>query len=252
MDLTIWSAFGLLGVALYVGAYGALQVGLLRGSSPTYTLLNLGAACAILVSLYEAFNLSSLLIQVFWITFSGIGLARYAWIRSQASFDETERAFLNAHFSTLPPHMARKILSMGQWRTAQEGTVLTRQGAPVRELVYFSDGAAEVRAHGAVVAHVGPGALIGEMTILHGDAATADVELTVSSYLFCIPRDALIRELRADQELAMAVSQALQIEALRKFDAANRRTAGKPPAGNGSPLGDVFEDAAREREEARG
>ncbi|GAB5446678.1 cyclic nucleotide-binding domain-containing protein [Gymnodinialimonas sp.] len=226
MEFSIWSTSGLVGVALYLAAYGGLQLGLLRGSSITYTVMNMLAAMAVLVSLVEAFNLSSLLIQVSWITLSLIGLGRMAWARSQLRFSDEERAFLSAHFSALSPHLARKFLRLGRWQTVSAGTVLARQGTPVHELVYVAQGSADVCAHGTVVATIGPTALIGEMTIMHGGEATADVEITSEARIFTLPRAALIRELEVDHEFALAVSNALQIEAQRKIEASNRDRAG--------------------------
>ncbi len=226
MEFSIWTAAGLLGVALYLSAYGALQLGFLRGSSPWYTILNMAAAVFVLVSLIEAFNMSSLLIQVFWITLSIIGLARMAWERSNTRFSDEERVFLSAHFASLPPHLARKFLKLGRWQTLSAGTVLTRQGQAVHELVYVAKGQADVRAHGSSVATLGPGALIGELTIMHGSEATADVEITEEARVFTLPRAALIRELEADHDFSLAVSGALQIEAQRKIDIANRERAG--------------------------
>uniref|UniRef100_A0A975YGC6 Cyclic nucleotide-binding domain-containing protein n=2 Tax=Gymnodinialimonas phycosphaerae TaxID=2841589 RepID=A0A975YGC6_9RHOB len=226
MEFSIWSTSGLVGVALYLSAYGGLQLGLLRGSSVTYTVMNMFAAMAVLLSLVEAFNLSSLLIQISWITLSLVGLGRMAWVRSQVRFSDEERAFLSTHFSTLSPHLARKFLRLGRWQSVSPGTVLARQGMPVHELVYVGHGNAEVRAHGVVVAQIGPTALIGEMTIMHGGEATADVEITSEARIFTLPRAALIRELDIDHEFALAVSNALQIEAQRKIEAANRNRAG--------------------------
>jgi CRP-like cAMP-binding protein len=225
MDVTIWSAAGLSGVAFYLAAYGALQFGLIRGSSITYTVMNMVAAILVLISLSEAFNLSSALIQVSWIILSIIGLARMAWMRSTSRFTAEERGFLAEHFSSLPPHLARKFLNLGRWQTVSAGTILTRQGAPVHELVYIADGSAEVRAHGAVVAELNPGALIGEMTIMHGAEATADVEIATKAYIFTLPRASLVAELECDHDFALAVSGALQLEAGRKIDAANRDRA---------------------------
>ena len=230
MDFSIWSAAGLLGVALYLAAYGALQLGFLRGRSPLYTLLNLAAAAFVLVSLTDAFNMSSALIQVFWIVLSVIGLARMAWERSAARFSDEERTFLSKHFASLPPHLARKFLRLGRWQSVSPGTILTRQGQSVHELVYVAEGAARVTAHGAEVATLGPGALIGEMTIMHGADATADVEITEKARIFTLARAALIRELEADHDFALAISNALQIEAQRKIDGANRATAAQGAA----------------------
>lgn len=225
MDVTIWSAAGLAGVGFYLAAYGALQFGLIRGSSVTYTVLNLIAASLVLISLSEAFNLSSMLIQVSWIILSIIGLARMAWIRSTQRFTAEERGFLAAHFASLPPHLARRFLNLGHWQSVSAGTILTRQGAAVHELIYIADGSAEVRAHGAVMTELGPGALIGEMTIMQGGNATADVEIATKSYVFSLPRAALIQELEVDHDFALSVAAALQIEAGRKLDMANQKNA---------------------------
>lgn len=234
MTLTIWSAAGLLGVAIYLVAYGALQFGLIRGRSVTYTALNLAAACAVLVSLTEAFNLSSALIQVSWILLSLVGLGRMAWLRARVRFSQEEQRFLATHFATMPPHLARGFLGLGRWQSVSPGTVLTRQGAPVRELIYIASGAASVHAHGTQVAELGPGALIGEMTVMHGGAATADVEITQASRIFTLPRADLVREVEADADFALAVAHGVQIEAQRKIEAANRARAG---GGSGAGAG---------------
>lgn len=226
MEFTIWSVAGLLGVALYLSAYGGLQTGFLRGSSVTYTVMNLLGAAAVLVSLVEAFNLSSAVIQTSWVALSLVGLGRMAWVRSRLRFSDEEQVFLGTHFSTLAPHLARNFLRLGQWQTVSPGTMLARQGTPVHGLVYVSEGSAVVRAHGATVATIGPGELIGEMTIMHGGKATADVEITSRARIFNLPRAALLRELEVDHEFALAIANTLQIEAQRKIDAANRDRAG--------------------------
>ncbi len=230
MDFSIWTAAGLLGVALYLVAYAALQFGLLRGSSVAYTVLNMLGAVFIMLSLVDAFNLSQMLISLSWIVLSIIGLTRMAWERSNTRFSEEERVFLSAHFASLPPHLARKFLRLGRWQTISPGTVLTRQGQAVHELVYVATGQARVSAHGGDIATLGPGALIGELTIMHGADATADVEITEEARVFTLPRAALIRELEADHDFSLAVSGALQIEAQRKIDLANRATASQGAA----------------------
>ncbi len=233
MTVTIWSAAGLFGVALYLVAYGALQFGLIRGRSVTYTILNLVAACAVLASLTEAFNLPAALVQMSWIALSLAGLARMAWLRTRVRFSEEERRFLSAHFATMAPHLARGLLGLGRWQSASPGTILTRQGAPVHALIYIAGGAASVRAHGAEVARLGPGALIGEMAVMHGGAATADVEVTETARIFALPRADLLREVAVDPDFALALSHGIQIEAQRKIDAANRNRAGSIASGAG-------------------
>ena len=233
MDLTLFGVTGLAGAGLYLGAYAALQLGFLRGSSVLYTVLNLLAALMVLISLGEAFNLSSAIIQVAWITLSVIGLARRAIQRAQTRFTAAETAFLAAHFPALPPMQARKLIRLGRWEDVAAGTALTRQGAPVGALIYLAEGAAEVVAHGRTVARLGAGDLIGEITVIHNGAATADVTMTGAGRVYRLPRAALMKEMAGDHDFALLVGQALQIEAQRKIDAANRRgleAAAPPPA----------------------
>ncbi len=67
---------GLLGVALYVCAYAALQWGKLHGNSVWYSVLNGVAAALVLISLWGSFNLASALIQIMWISISISGIVR--------------------------------------------------------------------------------------------------------------------------------------------------------------------------------
>ena len=74
-----WSDLvGIAGVVLVLLAYLLLQTGKLASTTASYSLLNLLGSLAILVSLFYAFNLSSLVIQIAWIAISIYGLRR-AW-----------------------------------------------------------------------------------------------------------------------------------------------------------------------------
>ena len=106
-----WS--GHLGVALYLGSYAALQAGLIRGSSYIYALLNLLAATFVLISLSAAFNLSSALIQVFWIAISLGGLARLIWLNSGLRFSSEDKALIAQIFGVMPKPLARQFLDNG-------------------------------------------------------------------------------------------------------------------------------------------
>ncbi len=76
---------GNIGVALVLAAYLGLTLGRLASDRPPYLLLNLAGSILLLVSLIFAFNLSAVLIQVFWITISLIGLARWGHRRGRES-----------------------------------------------------------------------------------------------------------------------------------------------------------------------
>lgn len=76
-ELSVFDAFGLIGFATYLGGFGALQFGLLDGNGKTYAWANVLGASFVLISLYDAFNLASALIQVSWIVIGYIGIVRH-------------------------------------------------------------------------------------------------------------------------------------------------------------------------------
>lgn len=74
--LSIFDACGLMGFAAYLGGFGALQFGALDGNGKAYAWINVVAASLVLISLYDAFNLASVLIQVSWIVIGYVGIVR--------------------------------------------------------------------------------------------------------------------------------------------------------------------------------
>ena len=61
---------GVSGVALYLGAYAALQLGFLRGRGLVYPALNFLAAGLVLISLATDWNAYAATIQISWIVIS--------------------------------------------------------------------------------------------------------------------------------------------------------------------------------------
>jgi hypothetical protein len=68
---------GLIGVGIIVVTYLWLQLGKLKSDALTYSLMNAIGASLIVVSLRVDFNLSALLMEVFWVLISLIGVYRY-------------------------------------------------------------------------------------------------------------------------------------------------------------------------------
>lgn len=232
-DVTFYGIAGLLGVVIYLGAYGALQLGLLRGGSLAYTLLNMVAAASILFSLLENWNLFSAVIQGFWILISFVGIARHVWLRTRLRFSPEEEAFLAANLPTLAPVDAHRITRIGRWEDRPPGAHLAREGTPVGALIFLARGRAEVTVGGHAIATLAPGALIGEMTVMHGGPATADVRLLTPARVLVLPRDRLMAEIRASPDIGLAVGHALQGEVQRKLQAMN--AARRPAAADAAP-----------------
>lgn len=182
-----WSEVaGLVGVLLYVGAYFALQLGLIRGQGYLYAALNTAAACCVLLSLTKQFNLSSAIIQAVYIAISVVGMARFYLLTHRIRFSEEERAFLEAAAPNLTKWQARQLLDLGTWRTAPRETVLTEEGAPLSHLYFLADGGADVVVADTPVAQVGAGSLVGEMSCLTGMPASATVTVAEPARLFAL------------------------------------------------------------------
>lgn len=74
MEYTIGDFIGNIGVSILVGTYFLLITDKIKSNSTLYCGLNLLAALFVSVSLYFTFNLSSVIIECFWITISLYGI----------------------------------------------------------------------------------------------------------------------------------------------------------------------------------
>ena len=73
---------GNVGVVVLMIAYLMLQLNKLSSAGLAYSLLNAVGASFIIVSLVVDFNLSALLMEVFWVLISFVGIYRYFRLRS--------------------------------------------------------------------------------------------------------------------------------------------------------------------------
>lgn len=80
----IYQAAGILGFGLYVCAYTLLTCQFLSPKRVSYFVLNLAAASLVMFSLLGAFNLATLLIQMFWIIISIFAIQARLRARRQA------------------------------------------------------------------------------------------------------------------------------------------------------------------------
>jgi hypothetical protein len=72
-----YDLIGNIGVFMILIAYFMLQLSRISNRSLTYSLMNLGGAFLILVSLYFDFNLSAFIIEFFWLLISLYGIYKY-------------------------------------------------------------------------------------------------------------------------------------------------------------------------------
>jgi multisubunit Na+/H+ antiporter MnhB subunit len=76
---------GNIGVAILIITYLMLQLNKLSSDSLAYSVLNAAGAGLIVISLLFDFNLSALLMEVFWVLISFVGIYRYFRLKALRS-----------------------------------------------------------------------------------------------------------------------------------------------------------------------
>ena len=74
---------GIVGVAMVLSAYAALQLQKIDSRTVAYSLLNTIGSILILISLCYSWNLASGIIEIAWLLISLYSLVRALWLRYQ-------------------------------------------------------------------------------------------------------------------------------------------------------------------------
>ncbi len=89
--------------------------------------------------------------------------AKIAWLRSISGFEVLSRAEI------------RELAATADRTAAPQGRLLVTQGAHGLECFVVAAGDHEVRRDGEFIAHIGPGAVVGEVALLDNAVRNADV-----------------------------------------------------------------------------
>lgn len=217
-----WSdVLGLVGVAVYIGSYFGLQAGIIKGQGYLYAALNIVAAGCVLTSLADAFNLSSAIIQITYIGISFFGIVRFYLMTRAIKFTEEEQEFLDVVAPTLPRYKSRQLLDLGVWIDAMPGTVLAEEGKTVSQLSFKLSGNADVTVSDRTVASIDARSLIGEMSFLTGNPASASVHVTEPSRLFAIDIEKLNGFLRKNDDVRQELAGRCAAQVSNKLTRAN-------------------------------
>jgi CRP-like cAMP-binding protein len=152
-------------------------------------------------------------------------LLQYARANATVRFTPDEEPMLEALLHGLPRARARHFLDQGFWLTGKPGEVLIEQGRPVSHLFYVASGAARVTSEGREVGVCLPGDLIGEVTVLSGEQASATVTVSEASRLWCAPAKSLRLYLDAHHDVRHAVEQSFAQALRHKLQEMNRQMA---------------------------
>src|SRR5262249_52125634 len=116
--------------------------------------------------------------------------------------------------------------------------VLTVEQQPVADLTFICEGRTEVRVKDQVVAHVGAGAFIGDVSFTTGVPATATVTVDGPSRLLSFDQEKLHALCRRDEQIASALYRRIGGGLAEKM----RVTTGKLWGARRGPLGSVSDN----------
>jgi multidrug transporter EmrE-like cation transporter len=85
MNYGLMDFIGNLGVLMLMFTYLALQLDKIKSADLSYSVLNAVGASLIVASLIVDFNLSALLMEVFWVLISFIGIGRHLRLKTLRS-----------------------------------------------------------------------------------------------------------------------------------------------------------------------
>lgn len=152
-------------------------------------------------------------------------IGRRVWRDSAVRFTPDEQHMMESLFDGLPRSRARHLVDQGVWISGKAGDTLTREGEPVEHLYYLAEGEARVLSRGVEVGQCRAGDLIGELTVLSGETATATVILSRPSRFWCAPAEDLRPYVEAHEDIRRAIEHGFATVLKAKLRASNRTIA---------------------------
>ncbi|MGQ0622157.1 MAG: cyclic nucleotide-binding domain-containing protein [Panacagrimonas sp.] len=166
--------------------------------------------------------------NIAFMSINSVHIARLLRARSTWGLSEQQLSLRRDAFPRIGIAEFRKLMSVAQWRQAESGETLMREGvsATMPELLYLFAGHATVSVDGRHVASLRNGAFIGEMGLLTDGKPAATVTADEPSQLVCWPKKALLDMLRANPGLYAALQTILAREAVVRLQNTGLRDGG--------------------------
>jgi hypothetical protein len=127
------------------------------------------------------------------------------WARFSVRMNEDEKRLYRGPFDGLTPVQFNRLLKIGRWCDVDAGTRLTIQDEPVPELYLIANGSAQVMIGSEIVASLPAGSFVGEMSLVRGGNASANVVAAGPCRLFAVAKPELAILLKHDHEIETAI-----------------------------------------------
>ncbi len=186
-------------------------------------LLRLIAVGSILIGIFYNLRLAGgpLWLVIFWLlvmlAINTHRIITHILERRGIAFSEEERDLYQTIFHNFAPFEFLKLLRLGRWETAAEGTVLAAQGETLSDLKFIYYGEVAVEKEGREIARTRDGTLIGEVSYLDGGRAAATVRTTRRTRYIAWPQNELRRLLTRNPTMDLAMKSVLSEDLIRKL-----------------------------------
>jgi len=176
-----------LGNILYLLAYSVRDILWLRILTVVATLS--------LIPYYYCCSLTPLYAPIGWCTlFTLVNVFQIGMLimeRRPVFLGEDELRLYKMVFRSFSPREFTKLMSIAQWKTANENQPLLLQDESVEQLALISTGRGRVEVDGRYIAEVSPGQFVGEMGFLTQQLASASVIASLRVEYLAWPVDQL-------------------------------------------------------------
>lgn len=126
-----------------------------------------------------------------------------------ARLSEEEQAMQQRLFKGIGRGRARHFFDQGYWLNGNAGEVLVREGEPVAQFCYLSEGEARVMMGGRAIGFCRSAEMVGGMAAFTGEPSAATVMLGSRARFWCAPADRLRDYLAAHPDLKRKIEKAM-------------------------------------------
>lgn len=158
---------------------------------------------------------------IYWnILFVVINVVQIAIIikeRAGVEFSEEEKELHETLFNNFAPFEFMKLMRVGEWRVAQEGEILAREGQPIDAVMFIYDGLLAVEKNGKELARLKDGNFIGEVSFITGGTASATVRALTPTRYIAWPKVAVTGLLNRNPSMRVAMQSLLSTDLSKKL-----------------------------------
>ena len=141
---------------------------------------------------------------------------------------QEEKVLWEKYFPDLQSTECKQLFLASKKVVGRAGDMLIKQGEPVSHIYIVLAGVVDIKLAGTKVSECGPGDLLGEMSFLTGDPATADSQLASDAQLLRVEQENLSTLIRSSDELGHSINKLISRNLVNKLSKQTQRDALQP------------------------